>query len=168
MIIFSPAKLFEEQQAHNDQIKDYIPGEDAEQTKVLDDIHGIFADMAKMKCSICQLPGHRTANCWLNGQVYASARTAGKQDSNFQWRDAIKLKADIAQDAIRAALQDRRTVERANGRHLRAGFKIRPTAGAIAKRSKAISKVLRVKGAAAKANWTKEVAKASVAAAEDA
>ena len=153
--IFSPQALFDQQQAHNADIKAYIPGEDAEQTAVLADIENIFTEMKAMTCTICKLPGHRTANCWLNGQVYASARSSGRQDSNFQWRDAIKLKNDIDQDAIRAALQARRTVERANARHLKANSRIKPTAAAIKKRTLAVGRVLRVQGAAAKVTWAK-------------
>lgn len=95
-VVFSPGTLFASQQANNNEIKAFIPGEDHEQDAVLADIHNIFEEMKGMACTICKLPGHRTANCWLNGQVYASARGSGRQDSNFQWRDAIKLQNDIA------------------------------------------------------------------------
>ena len=59
------------------------------------DLQGCFNALSQIHCGICGLPGHKKAQCWLNGAVYEWCRANDKAGVNYSWRAYIKLKARI-------------------------------------------------------------------------
>ena len=50
----------------------------------------ILTHMQSLKCSICELAGHNSAQCWLNGTFYDECRRRGRLDVNYSFRGGIK------------------------------------------------------------------------------
>ena len=50
-----------------------------------------FDALVREECGICHVPGHRAAQCWINGAVYEWCRTNNKASLNYSWRGYIKL-----------------------------------------------------------------------------
>ena len=64
-----------------------------------------FDGLQMQQCSICRLPGHRAAQCWINGAVYEWCRTNNKASLNYSWRGYIKLARKVEAIEARKAFE---------------------------------------------------------------
>ena len=76
-----------------------------------DNIKYLLEQLSGLHCGICGLHGHQESYCWLNGQVFGCARSAGKPalTSNMMWREGIKTRTN-------AKSEQKKEVARAMGK----------------------------------------------------
>ena len=69
----------------------------------------VLNSLKEISCGICQLPGHASSYCWLNGQIHGICRAKGSKftEANFLWREAIKIYKSVEVEGQKAASKAR-------------------------------------------------------------
>ena len=99
--------------------------------ETINDIKRVWEKMKLLKCAICHLKGHQQAYCWLNNQVYGTARSLGAPypEAAARWRESIKCRERVRrvhmQNEAKIAANVRTAREKAQAKLLRASKRAR-------------------------------------------
>ena len=106
--------------------KEFIPCPDNEKDTHIRHIATALDSLKSLHCTICDLPGHNSSYCWLNGQVWAKCRGDGEesQKANFLWRESIKLRRQAKDEAFKLSIATQNAAHRASQRVNARAYKI--------------------------------------------
>ena len=101
LCFFSIKRVVDRQVAKTEKAEKFILDEN--KGRVKETISRTLNKLRDIQCNICGLCGHSNSSCWLNGQIYNTCRSSGRdaQEANFLWREAIKLQRIAREEGLR-------------------------------------------------------------------